>query len=64
MRAGIPPPGSLPAGISGGYEVKHGDTMFSIARKYNVSVEALIAANPQIPNPEFIFPFDVLCVPG
>ncbi|MEW6184031.1 MAG: LysM peptidoglycan-binding domain-containing protein [Bacillota bacterium] len=43
--------------------MKYGDTMFSIAQMYNVGVEALIAANPQIPNPDFIFPFDVLCVP-
>lgn len=37
--------------------------MFSVAQMFNVSVDALIAANPYIPNPNVIFPFDVLCVP-
>lgn len=60
---GFRKPESCPPGFNGRYEVQSGDTMFSIARKFNVSMSALIAANPQIPNPEFIFPFDVLCVP-
>lgn len=45
------------------YEVDYGETMFSIARRFNISVEELIAANPHIPEPNYIYPFDVLCVP-
>jgi LysM repeat protein len=37
--------------------------MFSIAQMFGVSLEALIAANPQITDPNIIFPGDVLCVP-
>ena len=49
--------------IRDSYTVVAGDTMFSIAQKFGVSVDALAAANPQIPNPALIFPCDVLCVP-
>lgn len=45
------------------YTVVSGDTMFLIARRFGVSLNALIAANPQIPNPDLIFPGQVLCVP-
>jgi hypothetical protein len=37
--------------------------MFFIAQRFGVSLSALIAANPHIPNPNLIFPGDVLCVP-
>ena len=37
--------------------------MFFIAQRFGVSLNALIAANPHIPNPNRIFPGDVLCVP-
>ncbi|MDO7787707.1 LysM peptidoglycan-binding domain-containing protein [Desulforamulus aquiferis] len=45
------------------YEVDYGETMSSIAKRFNIGVEELIAANPHIPNPDYLFPFDVLCVP-
>ncbi|MFZ5899556.1 MAG: LysM peptidoglycan-binding domain-containing protein [Bacillota bacterium] len=61
---GFRSPTTCPPGFQGRYEVQFGDTMFSIAQRFNISVDELIAANPQIPNPQFIFPFDVLCVPG
>jgi hypothetical protein len=38
--------------------------MFLIAQRFGVSLQALINANPQITNPNLIFPCDVLCVPG
>lgn len=59
---GFRKPTTCPANFQGRYEVKDGDTMFSIAREFNISEEELINANQHIPNPEFIFPFDVLCV--
>ena len=34
--------------------VKKGDTMYQIAKKYNVSLEDLIKANPEIANPDVI----------
>ncbi|HEY8394522.1 MAG TPA: SafA/ExsA family spore coat assembly protein [Thermaerobacter sp.] len=45
------------------YTVQPGDTMFLIAQRFGVSLQALINANPQIPNPNLIFPGQVLCVP-
>lgn len=45
------------------YIVQPGDTMFTIARRFNVSLDALIAANPQIPDPSRITPGQTVCVP-
>ncbi len=45
------------------YTVQPGDTLFLIAQRFGVSLAALIAANPQIPNPNLIFPGQVICVP-
>ena len=57
-------PTSCPPGFQGRYTVQPGDTMFTIAQRFGVRLNALIAANPQIPNPNQIHPCDVLCVPG
>lgn len=56
-------PGPCPPGTFS-YTVQPGDSMWSIARKFGVSLDALIAANPQIPNPNLIFPGQIVCVPG
>lgn len=45
------------------YIVKPGDTMFLIARRFGISLEALVNANPQIPNPNNIKPGQTICVP-
>ncbi|HHX27808.1 MAG TPA: SafA/ExsA family spore coat assembly protein [Firmicutes bacterium] len=45
------------------YVVQPGDTMFLIAKRYGVSLDALIKANPQIRNPEMIFPGEVIHIP-
>jgi spore coat assembly protein SafA len=57
-------PATCPPGFQGRYTVRQGDTMFLIAQRFGVSLNALIAANPHISNPNIIFPGDVLCVPG
>ncbi len=56
-------PTSCPSGFHGRYTVVAGDTMFTIAQRFGVTVDALVAANPQISDPSRIFPCDVLCVP-
>ena len=38
------------------YTVVRGDTMWGIARRYGVSLTDLIALNPQIKNPNLIYP--------
>ena len=41
--------------MGGGYHlVKQGDTFWSIARRYGLSLEELAAKNPQIRNPNLI----------
>jgi len=60
---GFRKPAGCPENFQDRYEVKINDTMYTIAKMFNISEEELIAANPHIPNPEYIFPFDVLCVP-
>lgn len=45
------------AAESGGvHTVRRGETLWGIARKYGTSVNALLARNPQIKNPNLIYP--------
>ena|SRR5215469_17409095 len=46
------------------YRVRVGDTLSAIAAKFNVSLSALEAANPQIPDPNKIFPNELVKIPG
>lgn len=62
MSQPFPPPPPTCTGFL--YTVQAGDTMFLIARRFGVSLDALIAANPQIPNPSLIFPGQQICVPS
>ena len=50
-------------GNSAIYTVKKGDTLWGIARRYGVALTALIAANPQIKNPNLIYPGDRVNIP-
>ncbi len=59
----MPPPQTCPAGTFP-YTVQKGDSMWSIAQKFGVSLDALIRANPQIPNPSLIYPGQIVCVPS
>jgi len=49
---------------SGDYTVKSGDTLSAIAQRSGVSLSALIAANPQIGNPNLIYAGQTVHVPG
>lgn len=59
IRPTIPP--TQPPGFD--YIVQPGDTMFAIAARFGVSLQALIAANPQISNPNFIVPGQRIRIP-
>lgn len=50
-----PPPGICPPGTTFPYVIQRGDTLFSIATRFNTTVQAILAVNPQITNPNIIF---------
>ncbi|MDO4813259.1 MAG: SafA/ExsA family spore coat assembly protein [Eubacteriales bacterium] len=45
------------------HTVAAGDTMWKLAVKYQVGTSEIISANPQIKNPNLIYPGDVLTIP-
>lgn len=45
------------------YTVRKGDTLWGIAKQYDVTLASLIAANPQIKNPNLIYPGDRVRLP-
>ena len=45
------------------HTVAAGDTMWKLASAYQVGTSEIIAANPQIPNPNLIYPGQVLRIP-
>ena len=45
------------------HTVVSGDTMWKIAVRYQVGLSEIKAANPQIPNPDLIYPGQVLNIP-
>jgi len=57
-----PAPGGTDTGASaaGSCTVVAGDTLWGIAARYGKTVEELIALNPQIRNPNLIYPGDVI----
>ncbi|MFK7888037.1 MAG: LysM peptidoglycan-binding domain-containing protein [Gammaproteobacteria bacterium] len=57
-------PDSPDAPSTNAYTVRAGDTLSGIAQTNGVSVDALIAANPQISNPNLIMPGQVINLPG
>ena len=46
------------------HTVSFGDSLYAIARANNVSVDDLLAANPQIRNANEIYPGDLINIPG
>jgi|GEM_PF-609501 len=61
--SGATPTTTPPGGGPTTYTVQRGDWFYAIARKFGVTVEALQAANPGV-NPNFVFPGQVLNIPG
>lgn len=58
-----PPPPPSPPGMRK-YVVRKGDTLSSIARRFNVTVEDILKVNPQIKDPNLIYPGQVIIIPG
>jgi spore coat assembly protein SafA len=57
---------NTPARVSTGstYTVQRGDTLWGIAQRYGVSLQSLEAANPQIANPNLIYPGQTVNIPA
>ena len=61
---GIPLP-DLPPAVPGiTYIIQPGDTLFSIAQQFGVNFNELVAANPQIADPNIIFPGQFITIPA
>lgn len=64
-QPGTPPPTTpAPRPSAGSYAVRQGDTLSGIAQRHGVSLATLIAANPQIRNPDLIFAGQQIKLPG
>ncbi len=46
------------------YTVVKGDSMWKIAVRYEIGLSEIISANPQVKNPNLIYPGDVLNIPS
>lgn len=46
------------------YIVLSGDSLFTIAQKFNTTLSALISANPQIADPNMIYPGQTILIPS
>jgi len=57
-------PQTCPPSFLGRYTVLPGDIFFNLSLMFRVRLEALAVNNPHIPNPNVLYPGDVLCVPG
>lgn len=58
-----PSSGTAPVGIPNTYTVQQGEWFYQIARKFNITVAQLQAANPRV-NPNFLYPGQVLRIPA
>lgn len=59
-----PAPQPLPQPSGSDYLVKSGDTLWAIANSHGLSVSRLLQLNPQISNPNLIFPDQVIHITG
>lgn len=65
ISATRPTPASTPAtAASPGVTVKAGDTLTSLAASHGTSVDALRQSNPQLVNPDLLYPGQVLALPS
>jgi spore germination protein len=54
----------IPGAGQTAYTVKSGDTLYAIARRYGVTVDDILESNPQITDPELIYPGQVIAIPS
>ena len=59
----IPLQGSCLVPMESLYIVQPGDTLTRIALRFNIPVGALLQANPQITNPDLVYPGQIIAIP-
>ena len=59
-----PPPTTPPPANGQTYYVIKGDTLRTIAAKFNTTVDAILRANPQITNPNIIYAGQAISIPA
>ena len=59
----MPVVGAQPTGDYDTYTTQSGDTLWIISLKYGVNLSEVITANPQLENPDMIYPGDKINVP-
>jgi len=64
LTAALIPVSAASYGNTSSYTVVSGDSMWKIAVRYEIGVSEIISANPQIKNPNLIYPGDVLNIPS
>jgi LysM repeat protein len=57
-------PTTKPAPTQQTYRIKQGDTLSRVAKQFGVTVEAILAANKNITNPNRIKVGDVIVIPA
>ncbi len=45
------------------HKVVRGDTMWKLSRRYGITLDSMIEANPQVENPDLIYPDEILHIP-
>jgi LysM repeat protein len=56
----VPPPPPCPGFL---YTVAPGDTLYILSTRFGTPLNDIVAANPQITNPDLIFPGQRICIP-
>jgi spore coat assembly protein SafA len=52
------------AGAAADYRVERQDTLWEIAQRFQKDLQEIINSNPQIENPDLIFPGEIIIIPG
>ena len=63
LKINIPPASTIPITGGNSYTVQRGDTLFSIALRFETTVQFLLHINPQIGNPNLIFAGQQINIP-